>query len=133
MFRLMKVGAKSPDGLEAVDHGRRGREQMLDPVARGRRLRLDPLALADVAPRADHLGGLALGIADQALLVVDPAPAAVALEEPVFDGMASGGEQVGGFRLDRGEVVGMHPTTPEVGVLQIVPGLVAEQVAQNSR
>ena len=105
---------------------------MLDPVARRRPASSACLRSLMSLHEPTTSAGSPLVIADQALLVVDPAPAAVLPEESVFDGMAPGGEQAGRFGLDRGEIFGMHPATPEVGVLQIIPGLVAEQVAQIS-
>ena len=47
------------------------------------------LARGDVAPRADHLDRLAVLVADQVLLVVHPAVAAVLLEKPVLDRVAA--------------------------------------------
>ena len=114
--------------LEAVDHGRRAGEQVLDPGLGRRHRLLRPLALADVAPRADHLDRLAVLVPDQALLVVHPAVGAVLLEEPVLDGVAALPEQLDGLGLDRGEVVGVHAAPPEIRVFQIVVRLVAEPI-----
>src|SRR5262245_43388906 len=59
--------------LEAVDHRRRAREEMLDAFVGGGRLLLCPLALGDFAPGADDLARLSLRIADEALRIIDPA------------------------------------------------------------
>src|SRR5262245_44630118 len=65
--------AKVARGLEAVDHRRRGREELLDMGARrGDRL-LRRLALSDVVPRSDDLLRLAALVMCQAQLVADPA------------------------------------------------------------
>src|SRR5215831_16700517 len=78
-----------PGRLEAVDHGRRAGEQVLNALARRRRGLLRALPFADVAPGADDLGGLAVLVADQALLVRDPAVDAVLLAKAVLDRVAA--------------------------------------------
>ena len=88
-------------GLEAVDHRRRAGEQVLDALAGRGAASFGLLALGDVAPRADHLDRLAVLVADQALLVVDPAVGAVLLEEPVLDRVAALPEQVDGLAPPR--------------------------------
>src|SRR5690348_2504757 len=69
--------------LEAVDDRRRAREQAFDALPDGGRHFLCPLALADVAPRADHLRRLALLVPYQMLRVVHPAVGAVLPAEAV--------------------------------------------------
>src|SRR6266478_4966170 len=87
------------------------------------------LALAYVAPRADHFGGLTLFVPDQSLRVVHPAVGAVLLEESVLDRVAALPEQLDGFGLHCGEVVRVHAASPEIGVLQVLAGVIAEPVA----
>src|SRR5215475_7816151 len=103
---------------------------MLDALVGFGRGGLGLLALADVAPGADDLGRLAVPVADQTLLVDDPAIATGLPEEPIFDGVAARLEQTGGFRLDLGEIVGMHRAPPEIGILQILRRFVAEPVPE---
>src|SRR3990172_7005137 len=67
--------------LEAVDHRRRAGEQVLDALSGRRRRFFRSLALADVAPRADHLNRVAVPIPNQVLFVGHPAVGAVLLEE----------------------------------------------------
>src|SRR5262245_58669840 len=82
----------------------------------------------DIAPGTDHLDRLAVLVADQMPFVVDPAVNPVSLEEAVFDSMATLLEQLVELSLHPGELVGMHATAPEVGALEIVVGLVSQQV-----
>ncbi len=65
--------------LEAVDHGRRAREQVLDALVGRCRGGLRILAFGDVAPGTDHLGRLARRVANEPLLVDHPAIGAVLL------------------------------------------------------
>src|SRR5690606_28237351 len=120
-----RVIARRP---EAVDHGRRAREKMLDALMRGgcRLLRRPPLG--DVAPRADDLDRLTVRVADQMLDVLHPAVAAVAFPEAVLDRVAAGPIEAGRLRLDRGEIVGMHPLAPELGILEVFGGGVPEEL-----
>ena len=94
-----------------------------------RRCFFGSLAVGDIAPRADHLGRLAVLVTYQLLRIVHPAVAAVLLEKPVLDRVATFLEQLDGLGLDRGEVIRMHATAPEIGVFQILTRLVAEPVA----
>ena len=103
---------------------------MLDALARRRRRLLGLLARGDVAPRADHLDGLALLVADQALLVVDPAIAAVLLEEAVLDGVAAVLEQLAGLRpRPRRDRPGCTRLRQKSGLSRYSLRLVAEPVA----
>src|SRR6266536_2526659 len=115
--------------LEAVDYRRRSREQIFDAVPGRRRGCFRSLALADVAPRAYYLGRLTTFVPDQSLRVVDPAVSAVLLEESVLDGVVAPLEQLDGLSFHRGEVVRVHAASPEIGVLQVLAGLVTEPVA----
>ena len=58
---------------------------MLDAQPGRRDRLLGRLALGDVAPRADDLLRLAAPVPDEALLVADPAIAAVLLQEAVLE------------------------------------------------
>ena len=81
-----------------------------------------------VAPRADHLDWLAVLVANQVLLVIHPAIAAVLLPKPVLDRVAAFLVQMDGLGLHCGQVVAVHAVAPEIGILQILARLVAEQV-----
>ena len=85
-------------------------------------------ALGNVRPRPDYLLGLAVLIADKALLVVHPAPAAVLLEEAVLNRVLAFPEQLHGLGFHGGEVVRVDATSPEVRAFQILARLVAQQV-----
>ena len=80
----------------------------------------------DVAPRADHLHGPSGRVADQMLLVGEPAIGAVLAAEAVFHKMLSGPEQLGLFDLDVRQVVRMHARAPEVCLVKIVLRRVAQ-------
>ena len=71
--------------------------------------------------------GVAARVADQVLLVADPAIGAVLLAEPVFGEMLTGLEQPRLLGLEGLEIVGMDVPPPEIGVLEIFVGAVAEQ------
>src|SRR5437773_9888701 len=75
--------------LEAVDHSRGPREQMLNAIPGRRRWFLGSLALADVAPRADHLGRLPLCVPAQSLRVAHPTIGAVLLAKSVLARLAA--------------------------------------------
>jgi hypothetical protein len=66
-------------------------------------------------------------VLDQMLLVADPAIAAVLLAEAIFGGVLALLEKDRLFSLHALDVVGMDARTPEVGVLQIFVGAIAEQ------
>jgi hypothetical protein len=66
-------------------------------------------------------------VLDQMLLVTHPAIGAVLLAEAIFGGMPALLEQERLLGLDRFDVVRMHARAPEVGVLQIFIGTIAEQ------
>ena len=87
---------------------------------------LGRLAGVDVAPRADHLDGTATLVPDEMLLVADPAIGAVLLAEAVLGQVFARSEQLGLLRLDLGKIIGMHMAPPEIGVLHIFLGAVAQ-------
>src|SRR5690606_12936727 len=74
------------------------------------------------------LDRLTVRVADQMLDVLHPAVAAVAFPEAVLDRVAAGPIEAGRLRLDRGEIVGMHPLAPELGILEVFGGGVPEEL-----
>ncbi len=119
-----RIGAA---GLEAVDHRRGAMKQQVE--ARPRRVLglLGLLARGDIAPGADDLDRLAVVAAQQILLVADPDVIAVALAEAVLGGVSALLEQLRLLGLDRGKILGMDVAAPEIGVLKIFLGAIAEQ------
>ena len=65
-------------------------------------------------------------VANEMLLVAHPAIGTVLLAEAIFGEMLAGPEQLDLLRLDLGEIVGMHMAPPEIRVLQIFIGAVAQ-------
>src|SRR6476620_4074983 len=112
---------------EAVDHGRGAFEQERDACFQGILGLLRRLALGDVAPRANDLERLSLPVADQMLLVAEPAVGSVDIAEAIFGRMAILLEYFDliGFHLRK--IVRMDARAPEVGVLEIFVRAVAEQ------
>src|SRR6476620_7463031 len=119
-------GAKIPRCLEAVNHRRRGGQQLLDMDPCRRHGFLSRLAVRDVAPRADDLVRLAALVIDQAQLVADPAIIAVLLQEPVLESVVALLEQLPELALHPCKIVRMHTVAPEVGAVEVVARLVAQ-------
>jgi len=61
------------------------------------------------------------------LIVADPDVIAIPLAEAVFGGVAALLEQLALLGLDRGQILRVNVAPPEIGVLQIFLGAVAEQ------
>src|SRR6187551_622151 len=113
---LADIGrAKIPRCLEAVNHRRRGGEQLFDMGASRRDSLFGSLPVRDVAPRADDLVRLAALVIDQAQLVADPAIIAVLLQEPVLETVVALLEQLPELALHACKIVRMHRISPEVG------------------
>ena len=74
--------------------------------------------------------GLPVQVANEVLLVAHPAIGAVLLAEAVFGEMLARLEQLRLLRLDLGKIVGMDVGAPEVRVLQIFLGAVAQHAAR---
>src|SRR5262245_15130427 len=115
--------------LEAVDHRRRASEQVLNTIMGCRRFLFRSLALADVAPGADHLDRLALFVTDQSLGVVDPAIGAVLFAEAILHRVPAVLVQIDGLGFRRREVVGMHATPPEIRILQVIRCFVTQPIS----
>ena len=117
------IGEEHALGLAGLQR-RRGR--LLELFLRGLKRLLGGLARVDVAPRADHLDRAAALVADEMLLVADPAIGAVLLAEAIFGEMLARSEQLDLLRFDFGEILGMHVATPEIGILQVFLGAIAQ-------
>ena len=109
---------------EAFRDGLDGVGQAL--LALGERLLLGGLARGDLAPGADHFQGIAVPVAHEVLLVADPAIDAVLLAEAIFGEVPPLLEELRLLGLDLGKVFRVHAGAPEVRLLQIVIGLVAQ-------
>src|SRR5581483_3061151 len=114
-------------GLERIDHRRRALEQGRQPRAGGVLGLLGTLAVGHVAPRAHDLEGLAALVADEMLLVADPAILAVLLAEAVFRGVLALLEDLDQLGLDPIDVIGVDASAPEGWILQIFGGTIAKQ------
>src|SRR5262245_48264495 len=112
--------------LEAVDHRRRGREELGQLGARRRFLLFGVLQLADVAPRTDHLQRFAAFIADEMLLVLDPAIGVILPSKAVFQCIAAGLEGERNLGLYSVEVVGMDAVAPEGWIFKIILRRISE-------
>ncbi len=77
------------------------------------------LASVDIAPRANHLDGVPSLVADEMLLVADPAIRAILLAEAIFRQVLAGPEQLDLLRFDLREVIGMHMATPKIRIFEI--------------
>src|SRR6187200_3625819 len=113
-------------GLEAVNHRRRGGQQLLAMGAGRRDGLFGSLAVRDVAPRADDLVRIAALVIDQAQLVAHPAIVAVLLQEPVLESVVALLEQLPELAFHPPEIIRMHTVAPEVGAVEIVARLVAQ-------
>src|SRR5262245_36948926 len=118
--------SKIPRCLEAVDHRRRGGEQLLDMGTGRSDGLLGRLALGDVAPGADHLVRFAALVTDEAQLVADPAIVAVLLQEPVLESVMAGREELAELALDPRQVVGMDAAAPKIRAVEIVTLLIPQ-------
>ena len=113
--------------LEAVDDRGRAFEKQREAGLQGIFGLLSLLPRGDVAPRAHDLERVSLFVADHMLLIADPAIGAVLLPEAVFGGVLAVLEEFGLLGFDAGEIVRVHPLPPEVRVLQVFVGAVAEK------
>ena len=113
--------------LKAVDHRRRGLQQGVEPPACRVLALLGRLARADVAPRADHLERRAALVANEVLLVIDPAIGAILAAEAIFERLLTRIEQIGHLGVDALDVIGMDVLVPEPGIAEIFFRRVAEQ------
>src|SRR6185312_8791742 len=111
------------------------REPLRDRFYRVGQSPLDPpqgdlrvFARSDIAPRADHFDRLTVSVVDEVPVIAHPAKSTVLLTKSVLDGMATLLEQVAKLGLYCGEVVGMHTAPPEIRALQILVGLVPQQI-----
>ena len=114
--------------LVAVDHRRRGRQQVHETVLRGDQGFAELLARRDVAPGADHLDRIARRVAHQLQFVADPAVAAVLLAEAVFAAEAPLLEQARIVAQDARAVLGMDAALPEIRAVEVFLAVVPEQV-----
>src|SRR4029077_6827141 len=85
------------------------------------------LSAVDIAPRAHHFERLAVRVANEMLLVADPAIGTVFLAEPIFGKMRSRLEELRMLGLYRGKVFRVNMRAPERRILQIFFGTVPEQ------
>src|SRR6516164_7232138 len=76
---------------------------------------------------SNDLGRLPLLVAHEVLLVIDPTIGAILAAEAVFDRLLALLEQIADLGLDAREVVGMHAHTPEIRIVEILAGQIAEQ------
>src|SRR5689334_16544647 len=118
---LADIGwATIPRCLEAVDHRRRGGEQLFATGAgRGDGL-FGSLAVGDVAPRADDLVRLAALVMDHAQFFADPAVLPAFPTRRSSDLVVAFLEQLSELALDPCKIVRMHRISPEIGTLEIV-------------
>ena len=118
------IGEENALGLVGLerDLGRFGQIRL-----RGLECPLRLLARLDIAPRPHDLHGISRCVANELLLVAQPAIRAVLIEKAVFDEMHALLEDLGLLRLDPWQIVGMHVDPPEIGTFQIFLGRVAEE------
>src|SRR5215470_2803535 len=116
--------------LEAVDDRRRAGEQVLDALTCRRHCRLCLLTLSDIAPRPNDFDRLTIFVANQALLIVNPARAAILLEKSVFYCVVTLFEQLRRLGFGSGEILGVHATPPEIGIFQIFMRFVTKPVGE---
>src|SRR5262245_66469449 len=88
---------------------------------------LGSLSGVDVAPRTHHFERLAVRVANEMLLVADPAIVAVFLAEAIFRRMPSRLEELRLVGLDLGKIVRVKLGTPKRRVLQMFFVTVAEE------
>src|SRR5262245_37057697 len=92
------------------------------PLSRSRRVRfglLGRFAGVDIAPRTNHLDGLAVSVSHEVLLVVHPAIRAVLAPDAIFAGVPALGEEAAHFRFNPRKVVGMDVAAPEIRVVEL--------------
>ena len=80
------------------------------------------LALRDVAPRAHDLERRSAFVADEPHLVGHPTVGPVLAAKAVFVDEPAAFEQPREVVHQAGQIVGMHPLQPEIGILQVFPG-----------
>lgn len=85
------------------------------------------LAGRDVAPGADDLDGSAVFVADEMLLVADPAVGAVLPAKAVFESVGPVSEKSRNLGLDAGQIVRVDAFAPEIRILEILPRFVTKQ------